>query len=104
MLTLTEKALFALAALFAVYGTGLGFSAVFKIIQRGQPPALKLDWGRTLRAMGTWITMGGMWKTRPLTSTVHAALAWGFVLYLLVNVVDLARGYFSVPILFPNWI
>lgn len=104
MLTLTEKALFALAALFAVYGTGLGFSAVFKIIRRGQSPALKLDWRRTLRAMGAWITMGGMWKMRPLTSTIHAALAWGFVLYLLVNVVDLARGYFSVPTLFPDWI
>lgn len=104
MLTLTEKALFALAALFALYGTGLGFSAVFKIIRRGQSPALKLDWRRTLRAMGAWITMGGMWKMRPLTSTIHAALAWGFVLYLLVNVVDLARGYFSVPTLFPDWI
>lgn len=104
MLTLTEKALFALAALFAVYGTGLGFSAVFKIIRRGQSPALKLDWRRTLRAMGAWITMGGMWKMRPLTSTIHAALAWGFVLYLLVNVVDLARGYFYVPTLFPDWI
>lgn len=104
MLTLTEKALFALAVLFAVYGTGLGFSAVFKIIRRGQSPALKLDWRRTLRAMGAWITMGGMWKMRPLTSTIHAALAWGFVLYLLVNVVDLARGYFSVPTLFPDWI
>lgn len=104
MLTLTEKVLFALAALFAVYGTGLGFSAVFKIIRRGQAPALKLDWRRTLRAMGAWITMGGMWKMRPLTSTIHAALAWGFVLYLLVNVVDLARGYFSVPTLFPDWI
>lgn len=104
MLTLTEKVLFALAALFAVYGTGLGFFAVFKIIRRGQSPALKLDWRRTLRAMGAWITMGGMWKMRPLTSTIHAALAWGFVLYLLVNVVDLARGYFSVPTLFPDWI
>ncbi|MXX96834.1 MAG: (Fe-S)-binding protein [Rhodothermaceae bacterium] len=104
MLTLTEKALFTLAALFAVYGTGLGFSTVFKIIQRGQSPALKLDWRRTLRAMGAWITMGGMWKMRPLTSTIHASLAWGFVLYLLVNVVDLARGYFSTLILFPDWI
>ena len=104
MLTLTEKALFTLAALFAVYGTGLGFSAVFKIIRRGQPPVLKLNWKRTLRAIGAWITMGGMWKARPLVSTIHAALAWGFILYLLVNVVDLARGYFSVPALFPDWI
>ncbi len=104
MLTLTEKVLFTLAALFAVYGTCLGISAVFRIIRQGQSPALHLDSKRTLRAIGVWITMGGMWKARPLVTTIHAALAWGFVLYLLVNVVDLARGYFSVPVLFPDWL
>ena len=36
MLTLTEKVLFALALLFSAYGSYLGFSKVFKTIQRGQ--------------------------------------------------------------------
>ena len=105
MLTLTEKALFALALIFAVYGTNLGFSAIFRVIRRGQEPALTSDWKRTIRALGAWITMGGMWKTRPVINVIHALLAWAFVLYLLVNVVDLVRGYVPSPVyVFPDWI
>ena len=104
MLTLTEKVLFALFLVFAVYGTSLGVSAVFRVIRRGQEPALNTDWKRIARAIGTWIMMGGMWKTRPAVSMIHAALAWGFVLYLLVNAVDIARGYTALPVLFPDWL
>ncbi len=104
MLTLTEKILFAMAALFAVYGTSLGFSAVFKVIQLGQPPALKVDLRSISRGLGKWITMGDMWKARPVISVIHAALAWGFILYLLINIIDLARGYFSAPPPLPEWI
>jgi len=105
MLTLTEKALFALALIFAVYGTSLGFSAVFKIIRHGQKPVLTSDWKRVLRALRTWVTMSGMWKARPVVSIIHAVLAWAFVLYLLVNVIDLVRGYVANPIfLFPEWV
>lgn len=104
MLTLTEKFLFTLAAIFAIYGTGLGFSAVFKVIRQGQPPRLTFNWKQAFRALGAWITMGSMWKTRPLVGIIHAALAWGFTLYLLVNVIDLIRGYITLPTLLPEWI
>ncbi len=104
MLTLTEKILFALAVIFAVYGTSLNFSALFKIIRRGQGPILTSDWRRTLRALGTWVTMGNIWKSRPIINVIHAIIVWGFLLYLLVNIVDLARGYLSSPIQFPDWI
>lgn len=104
MLTSTEKALFCLTAIFATYGTILGFSAVFKVIQRGQPPSLTTDRRRTLQALWTWITMKSMWKTRRAVSLIHASLAWGFVLYLLVNIVDLIRGYTTSSPPFPDWI
>ncbi len=104
MLTLTEKILFAIAVIFAVYGTSLGFSAVFKIIRRGEGPVLTVDWQRTMHALGTWITMGNIWKSRSIISVIHAILVWGFLIYLLVNVVDLARGYLSSPIEVPDWI
>ena len=104
MLTHTEKVLFAFVAIFAVYGTILGFSAVFKVIRQGQKPTLTSDWHRTLRALWTWSTMGSMWKTRPVISVIHTLLAWGFILYLLVNVVDLAKGYLTGPVEFPAWI
>ena len=104
MLTLTEKVLFALALIFAIYGTGLGLSKVFRVIQRGQNPALTGDWKRIIRALGTWVTMGSIWKTRPATGIIHAALAWGFTVYLLVNAIDIVRGYVTLPVLLPNWI
>lgn len=104
MLTLTEKALFALAVIFTAYGTGLGFSAMFRTIRQGQGPSLSTDWRRTIRALCTWIVMRPIWGTRRITGAIHAALAWGFVLYLLVNVVDVIRGYVAEPVLFPDWI
>jgi len=104
MLTLTEKVLFGLAFLFSVYGTSLGFSTVARIIQHGQAPVLTLSWKRSIRAIGVWMTMGSMWKTRPIVTLIHTALAWGFVIYLLVNVFDLIRGYVATPFLFPEWL
>ncbi len=102
MLTFTEKVLFALVLLFSVYGTSLGFITVYKVIRRGQGTPLTFDWQRSIQALGRWITMGRMWKTRPLVTMIHSTLAWGFVLYLLVNVVDLIRGYIDPPNLLPE--
>ena len=104
MLTLTEKVLFALAAVFSAYGTWLGFAALFRVINRGKGPPLQIHWRRVLSAAGTWITMRPLWRTRKLTSFIHAGLAWGFVFYLIVNVVDLVRGYRAGPGLdLPPW-
>lgn len=97
MLTLTEKVLFALAAVFSVYGTWLGFASLFRVINRGKGPAFEIHWRRVLSAAGTWITMRPLWQTRKLTSFIHAGLAWGFVFYLIVNVVDLVKGYRADP-------
>jgi len=102
MLTLTEKVLFGLVLLFSVYGSILGFATVYKVIQRGQGPPLTFDWQRSMQALGRWLTMGSTWKTRPVVTVIHSALAWGFVLYLLVNVIDLVRGYVDLPDLLPE--
>ena len=95
MLTLTEKVLFALAAVFSAYGSWLGFASLFKVIGRGKGPALQIHWRRVVLAFWTWITMRPLWRARRITSLIHAGLAWGFVFYLAVNVVDLARGYWA---------
>ena len=97
MLSLTEKVLFALAAVFSAYGTWLGFSTMFKVIGRGKGPSLQFHWRRVLKAAVTWITLSPLWRARRLTSLIHAMLAWGFVFYMVVNVVDLARGYWAGP-------
>ena len=93
MLTLTEKVLFALAAIFSAYGTYLGLATVFKTIQRGRGAPLRIQTGRLFRVIGAWITMRPIWKMRRLTSIMHALIAWGFVFYLVVNVGDVLDGY-----------
>ncbi len=104
MLTFTEKALFALATIFSAYGTFLGFSSLFQVIRRGRAPALQFHWRRVLRAVGMWITMRPIWRARKITSLIHAGLAWGFVFYLLVNLIDVVRGYWNGPYPVPDWL
>lgn len=93
MLTLTEKVLFALVMVFSLYGAALGFTTVFKAIQRGQGPPLPMSIPRALRALGTWITTKPIWKTRTVASIFHGMIAWGFIFYFLVNVGDVIQGY-----------
>ncbi len=93
MLTLTEKTLFALAVVFSTYGTFLGFSRVARAIGRGRGEPLEIQWRRALPVAVKWLTMQPIWKTRRLSSTFHAMIAWGFVFYILVNVGDVVEGY-----------
>ncbi len=93
MLTLTEKVLFALAALFSAYGSWLGLAKVYRVILRGSGAPLKINPGRVLAAASNWISMRPLWKTRRIANFFHAMIAWGFVFYLLVNVGDVLQGY-----------
>ncbi len=93
MLTLTEKVLFALALLFSAYGTYLGFSKVFKTIRRGQGEPLHVSFWGAVKALGKWIIMKPIWKTRPVASIFHGMIAWGFIFYFLVNFGDIVQGY-----------
>ncbi len=101
MLTLTEKVLFALAALFSVYGTVLGFGHVFRAIQQGRGEPLRLDGRRLWKTLRTWVLMADLWKMRRFSSLMHVMIAWGFIFYLIVNVGDLARGYGLMPFAVP---
>ena len=104
MLTLTEQVLFALAALGSATMAWRGFAAVFKTIARGTGPVPHLRWRRMLRAVGTWLSMAPIWKARKVTSAVHALVAWGFVFYLLVNVLDVVWAYTGVHVLGEGWL
>ena len=93
MLTLAEKMLFAVAVAASAYGAWRGFSTVLRTIARGAGPKLRLSLRRVAQALGTWILMKPIWKARKVTSAVHALIAWGFVFYLAVNVLDVVWGY-----------
>jgi len=97
MLTLPEKILFAAAVLAALYFGYRNFSKVYRVIRRGNGgPVPREEMGRRAReALGAWLSLRPIWKTRTLAGVFHALIAWGFVFYLLVNLVDVLEGYFA---------
>lgn len=94
MLTLPEKILFAVALIASLSLAFTTFRRMVFVIQRGQG---SLDFenlpGRLLDGLVALVGQGGMLRQRPLTSLAHFLLAWGFLYYLLVNLVDIVEGY-----------
>ena len=94
MLTSIEKVLFALAILASLYLTYVTFSRMVKVVLRGQG---RLNFEnlpqRLLTGLITLINQGRIIRHRPLTSLFHFFIAWGFLYYFLVNVVDILEGY-----------
>ena len=97
MLTLPEKLLFLLLALASLYFGGQGFYRVYRAIRRGKPED-RFDRlpERIGRALWLVLTQRTVFKRRPLVSLLHALVFYGFVLYLLVNLVDLLEGFFPL--------
>ncbi|MBP7961281.1 MAG: (Fe-S)-binding protein [Caldilineaceae bacterium] len=98
MLTIVEKILFLIVAGAAVYYGYLGFRNVFLVIRRGsgEPFDMGVVVERAVRALGTWVIMKPIWKTRTVASIFHGMVAWGFIFYFLVNFGDVVQGYFPI--------
>lgn len=96
MLTAVEKVLFALLVLVTVAAAYRTFGDMFAIIGRGQG---HLNWdavpGRIWRGLLALFTQGRMYRRRPITAFFHTFVAWAFIYYLLVNVVDIAEAVFT---------
>ncbi|MFH1851463.1 MAG: (Fe-S)-binding protein [Candidatus Neomarinimicrobiota bacterium] len=94
MLTLIEKILFVVALLVVGYLTWRNFGNLFKAIARG-PQAL--PWKNFFKRLGAGLTVlvvqPKLWRSRPLISFIHALVAWGFTLYILVNFFDVIYGF-----------
>ena len=98
MLTLIEKILFALAVLASLYFTYVTFSKMARIVRRGQGQLNFEDWPRRLKSgLVALFNQGRIHRYRRVTSIFHYFIAWGFIYYFLVNLVDLAEGYI------PGW-
>lgn len=95
MLTLPEKLLFIVAVAAALYYGYRNFEKVYRVIRRGTgEPVSRAEMGQRLsEAAVTWLSLRPIWKTRSVASVFHAMIAWGFVFYLLVNLVDVLEGY-----------
>ncbi|MBC8376550.1 MAG: (Fe-S)-binding protein [FCB group bacterium] len=95
MLTGWEKAVFILVLLGSLGATRTTFTNMFKIIGRGANP---IDWPSIFKRIPSGIlALFGqpLFKTRPIATIVHTGVSWGFILYMLVNLIDIMYGLIS---------
>ncbi len=105
MLTNIEKIIFILLALTAVGISYTTFNKMFKAIGVGSQ---QINWKRALlnfpKGLEVFISQRTMFKTRPIIGFIHAIVAWGFTLYLVVNIVDVLYGFIPGFHFFPNYL
>jgi Fe-S oxidoreductase len=97
MLTLPEKILFVLATIVSLYFTYRGVKRIVSIIGQGHG---KPDWALARRRIGEVaakvITWRPVMRFRHGPSLLHALIGWGFLFFIMVNVVDLLQGFLPV--------
>ena len=79
------------------------FKKMFKVILSGTNPIIWTEviknWNAGLIA---FISQKTLFKTRPVVGFIHALVAWGFTLYLLVNIIDVLYGFIPNFKFLPN--
>ena len=104
MLTDIEKIIFILFAIIAIGLSYTTFNKMFKAIGVGSQ---QIDWKRALlnfpKGLEVFISQRTLFKTRPIIGFIHAFVAWGFTLYLVVNIVDVLYGFIPGFHFFPNY-
>ncbi len=94
MLSSIEKILFAIAVLVSLYFTYRGVMRIVGHIASGQG---KPDWSLIWKRMGDLIAkvvfFQPVFRLRPIPSILHGLIGWGFISFLLINLVDLIYGY-----------
>ena len=93
MLTGLERVAFVALVVLSITLSITTFSRMFKVISRGTDP---LDWRAIVRnwprGLAIVLSQKTLFKTRPVVGAIHAGVAWGFTLYLLVNIIDVLYG------------
>ena len=93
MLTGLERVAFVALVVLSITLSITTFSRMFKVISRGTDP---LDWRAIVRnwprGLAIFLSQKTLFKTRPVVGAIHAGVAWGFTLYLLVNIIDVLYG------------
>ena len=93
MLSPFEKILFAIVAVASLYLASVTFRRMTGSIMRGQG---RLSWdgfpGRLLTGIKALVSQNNMIRNRPFVSLAHTAIAWGFIIYMAVNLMDVAEG------------
>ena len=105
MLSNIEKIIFIVIALGAFGLSSVTFGKMFKAISIGSNP---IGWKSAIlnfpKGLQVFISQKTMFKTRPVIGFIHAIVAWGFTLYLIVNVMDVLYGFIPGFHFFPDHI
>ena len=103
MLSTLERIAFLILVFFSLGLSYFSFSRMFKVIGRGTNP---IDWKQVMKnwpkGLAVFISQKTLFKTRPVIGAIHAGVAWGFTLYLLVNIIDIFYGMIPGFHFFPN--
>jgi Fe-S oxidoreductase/nitrate reductase gamma subunit len=93
MLTGIEKSLFILLLLFSLVAAAYTFNQMIKIWLRGQGTLSYDHAGKRIKAgIAALFTQGNIIRRRKLASVFHWGVAWGFIFYGLVNILDVAEA------------
>jgi Fe-S oxidoreductase len=96
VLTTVEKILFLILAAISLYYAYTGFRRIVVVVGRGEEgfyPRFNRLTERLGEAIARTVSQVTVFRARPLASFFHAFIFYGFVFYLLVNVVDFAEGF-----------
>ena len=103
MLTSIEKIVFIILAMGCFISSYYTFKKMFLVISLGEG---KLDWVKIAKnwrvGLEAFISQKTLFKTRPVIGFIHALVAWGFSLYLVVNLIDVLYGFIPNFKFFPN--
>jgi Fe-S oxidoreductase/nitrate reductase gamma subunit len=102
MLPLSQKIAFLCIALIAVGFGARGFYGVYLRIRSGRSDTdtrFNNLPKRLLYALGTTLTQSRTFRKRPWVSFFHSLIFYGFVFYLLVNLVDAVNGFIAIDVL-----
>lgn len=96
MLTTIERVLFALLVIASLSAAYITFSHMVKTILRGQGK-IRIDsvWQTLVSIVLAFLNQGRIIRRRRVTSLFHYAVAWGFIFYGLINLIDFLEGYIS---------
>jgi Fe-S oxidoreductase/nitrate reductase gamma subunit len=107
MLPLAHRIAFLIFAI-AVGSLGLkGSYGVYRRVRRGRPdiePRFDRLPSRFWYALSTSLLQSRIFRKRPVVSLFHSFIFYGFVYYLLVNLVDALEGYVDFSIPSTNWL
>jgi Fe-S oxidoreductase len=93
MLSIPEKIIFILAALATLAAVYFAIRRLARIIGAGHgKPDWKLAWKRIINVLSRMATFQPVFRSRFWSSLFHGLVGWGFIFYVLVNLVEVAKG------------